>query len=331
MKTSRIAMNGATRTIGSESQRRAEKDPIEVRHPLCNPAQPGTREEVILVPEAPVTDDRRRGELADFLRTRRAALQPEDVGLPRGRRRRTPGLRREEVAQIAGVGATWYTWLEQGRSVRASRSVLEALAGALRLTPVEREHLLVLGRGDGAPPLAPAEAVSPAVRRLVEHLDSPALLLGRRWDMLAWNEANAAVFGDPADLPPEQRNVLWAHFTDPARRELIGDWEGGARRLAAEFRAACARHAGDPAFTQLQEALREASPEFHDLWRRHEVARPGDGRKVLNHPGVGRLCFEHAMFRHAEHTEQRLVLYSPLPDGTAEKLAALVAARRRAG
>src|SRR5205085_5670594 len=135
--------------------------------------------------------ERRRAELADFLKRRRASITPDDVGLPNGGRRRTPGLRREEVAQLAGVGTTWYTWLEQGRDVRASLEVLEAIARALRLTPAERTHLILLGRGEQAPPCkAPAEEVSPTLRRLVANLGpGPAYLLGRRWDYLAWNES----------------------------------------------------------------------------------------------------------------------------------------------
>src|SRR5919201_3772884 len=155
--------------------------------------------------------ERRREELADFLRRKRAGIKPEDVGLPNGGRRRTPGLRREEVALLAGVGTTWYTWLEQGRDVRASLDVLEALARALRLTPAERTHLILLGRGEEAPPCRPpSERVSPTLRRLIENLGpNPAFVLGRRWDYLAWNKAACAVFGDLGKVPRSQRNHLW--------------------------------------------------------------------------------------------------------------------------
>jgi transcriptional regulator with XRE-family HTH domain len=271
--------------------------------------------------------DRRRDELADFLRNRRASLTPDDVGLPNGGRRRTPGLRREEVAQLAGVGATWYTWLEQGRDVRASLDVLESIAKALRLTPAERSHLILLGRGEQAPPLcAPAEKVSPTVKRLIENLGpNPAYLLGRRWDILAWNRAYAAVFGDPAEVPKPFRNGVWLTFMDPARRELYSDWNKGARLMVARFRADSARHIGDPAFEQLISALEEASPEFRNWWKRHEVAGSGQGRKLMNHPVVGKLAFEHAVFRPDEAPEQRLALFSPLPDeDTPAKLARLL-------
>ena len=269
----------------------------------------------------------RRAELADFLKARRAALQPVDVGLPGCGRRRTPGLRREEVAQLAGVGTTWYTWLEQAREVRPSLSVLEAIAGALNLTSAERAHLIMLGRGEEPPPVAPErERVSPTVRRLIENLGpNPAYLLGRRWDYLAWNSAYSAVFGDLAKVAPEERNSVWLLFMDPARRELMPDWELSARRMIARFRADHARHIGDPGFESLVEGLLKASPEFRRWWPRHEVLGSSDGRKTLIHPTAGRLEFEHALFRRTEASDQMLVLYSPLPEGdTPAKLARLL-------
>jgi transcriptional regulator with XRE-family HTH domain len=271
--------------------------------------------------------DRRRGELADFLRKRRASLKPEDVGLPNGGRRRTPGLRREEVALLAGVGATWYTWLEQGRDIRASLDVLEALSRALRLTPAERTHLMLLGRGE-EPPLSrqPAERASATLRRLIDNLGpNPAFILGRRWDYLAWNRAAAALFGDLGSVPRAVRNHIWLTFMDPARRELLTDWERSYPRLVAKFRADSARHLGDPDFEELIQALRQSSPEFCKAWKRHEVARDGGGRKELRHPEVGTLVFEHAVFHPTELPEQRLILYSPLPDhDTPAKLARLL-------
>ena len=269
----------------------------------------------------------RRDELADFLRNRRAALQPEEVGLPGGGRRRTPGLRREEVAQLAGIGATWYTWLEQGRDVRASMDVLEALSKALRLGQAERTHLILLGRGEEAPPCkSPAEGVSPTLRRLIKNLGpNPAFILGRRWDYLAWNHAAIALLGDFASIPRGERNHAWLTFTDPARREMFTDWERSSRVLVAKFRADSARHLGDPEFESLISALRRSSPEFSRAWDRHEVAHTGEGRKDLRHPTAGTISFTHAVFHPAERLEQRLILYSPLPDNeTPAKLAALL-------
>lgn len=282
------------------------------------------------VRETPASGARRRAELADFLRQRRAALQPEDVGLPGGGRRRTPGLRREEVAQLAGVGTTWYTWLEQGREVRASLDVLEAIARALRMDSAERTHLILLGRGEQPPPCkSPAERVSPTLRRLVENLGpNPAYILGRRWDYLAWNDAAVALLGDLGAIPRAQRNHAWLTFTDPARREMFTDWERSSRILAAKFRADSARHLGDPEFEALIKALGESSPEFCRAWKRHEVTSSGEGRKDLIHPVAGMLSFSHAVFHPHESAEQRLILYSPLPENdTAQKLAGLMAGR----
>jgi transcriptional regulator with XRE-family HTH domain len=274
--------------------------------------------------------ERRRAELADFLRNRRASLKPEDVGLPGGGRRRTPGLRREEVAQLANVGATWYTWLEQGRDVRASLEVLEALARALRMSQAERTHLVLLGRGEEAPPCkSPAERASATLRRLIENLGpNPAYILGRRWDYLAWNDAATALLGDLGAVPRASRNHAWLTFTDPARREMFTDWERSTRVLVAKFRADSARHLGDPAFESLIAALRKTSPEFSRAWERHEVSRSGESRKDLRHPTAGLLSFSHAVFHPTEASEQRLVLYSPLPEhDTPAKLAGLIAQR----
>jgi transcriptional regulator with XRE-family HTH domain len=265
--------------------------------------------------------------LASFLKARRAALQPADVGLPGGGRRRTPGLRREEVAILAGVGTTWYTWLEQGRDVRASLDVFEAISRALKLTPAERAHLITLGRGEEVPPPPPQpESVSPTVRRLIQNLgSSPAYVLGRRWDLLAWNDAYAAVFGDPSQFPPGQRNQIWLMFMEPGVRTLRPDWSVGARRLLARFRADYAQHVGDPSFDKLVASLNEGSPEFRKWWPHHEVLVSGEGRRTIHHPTAGKLLFEHAGFHHIENPEQRLLLYTPLPDeDTPAKLAKLL-------
>jgi transcriptional regulator with XRE-family HTH domain len=276
---------------------------------------------------AAANGERRRAELADFLRRRRASIGPLDVGLPNGDRRRTPGLRREEVAQLAGVGATWYTWLEQGRDVRASLEVLESISRALRLTPAERTHLLLLGRGEDLPPSkSPAERVPATLKRMIENLGpNPAYVLGRRWDYLAWNRATCALLGDLGSVPRASRNHVWLHFTDPARRELFPDWKRASPLLVAKFRADSAEHLGDPAFEQLIQALRRSSPEFCREWKRHEVSRASVGRRELDHPVAGRLVFEHAVFRADDAPDQRVILYVPLREhDTPSKLARLM-------
>jgi MmyB-like transcription regulator ligand binding domain len=187
---------------------------------------------------------------------------------------------------------------------------------------------MLLGRGEEvAPARAPKETVNPTIKRLVESLgDGPTCLTGRRFDFLAWNRAHAAVFGDPAEMPDGRRNLLWRLFTDPARRDLHPDWEEGARRIVARFRSEAARHVGDPDFDDLISALQERSPEFRKWWDLHEVATSGVGRKILRHPTAGKLVFEHAVFRPQESPEQRLVVYSPVPQAnTPEKLAKLLA------
>jgi len=309
---------------------------------------PGTREEVILVVDTPpievptVTDapqetspqtpqqttaGRRRDELADFLTKRRAALTPEQVGLPNGTRRRTPGLRREEVALLAGVGTTWYTWLEQGRDVRASLDVLEAIAAALRMTPAERAHLIALGRAEEPPPCpGRAEFASSAITNLIGSLgNNPGYLLGRRWDYLAWNRPASLLLGGLDQLELNVRNHLWQHFMDPRRRELFTDWEASARLMTAKFRADFAHNIGDPTWDELKTSLRKSSKDFCDAWKRHEVADTGEGRKVLNHPLVGRLVFDHVVLRPQANPEQRLIMFAPLPeDDTPAKLTELL-------
>jgi len=231
------------------------------------------------------------------------------------------------------VGTTWYTWLEQGRDVRASFDVLEAISRALRLTPAERTHLMLLGRGEEPPPRrSPAERVAPALRRVIDNLGPvPAYVLGRRWDYLAWNRAATAVLGDLGSIPRAERNHVWLTFMDPARREMFADWESSSRLIAAKFRADSARHLGDPAFDELVRALRQSSPEFSKAWKRHEVAGAGVGRKELRHLVAGKLVFEHAIFNPQEAPDQRLVLFSPLPEhDTPAKLARLIDASPQA-
>jgi transcriptional regulator with XRE-family HTH domain len=254
----------------------------------------------------------RRKELADFLRSRRARLGPEDVGLPNGLRRRTPGLRREEVAQLAGVGVTWYTWLEQGREISVSRQVLEAICRALRLDAAERVHLNTLAGIDVQPVPAQLDTVPPAVQAMLDELDPcPAYVVNARYDVVAWNRAEAALVCDFGRLPSADRNILWLMFTDPAWRRLLIDWEHDAAWVAAQFRAAMARHVGESHWTGLVERLREASDDFREMWQRHEVAAPVSKTKRYVHPLEGLVTLNAVSLRLSEAPDCRVVACIP--------------------
>ncbi len=255
-------------------------------------------------------ESERRRTLANFLRERRERLTPADVGLPPGLRRRTPGLRREEVAQLANVGASWYAWLEQGRDIHPSAQVLESLAQALKLTPNERRHLFVLA-GQSPPPHVSQESVSPALRQMLDELDpAPACVIGRRYDYLAWNKAAEAIYDIAATSSPYGRNMVWRLFTNPAQRERP-HWEQLARATLAEFRAAYARYPGDRYFEELIEALKEISPEFRRWWPHHDVRSTLDGHKTMEHPTLGRLEFEHINLQVLSEPDIRIAVYMP--------------------
>jgi transcriptional regulator with XRE-family HTH domain len=281
-----------------------------------------------IMDQRPDTSDARRRELAAFLRSRRASLTPKDVGLPEGFRRRTPGLRREELAMLAGVGTTWYTWLEQGRDVRPSAQVLAALADALRLDDAERQHLFTLNNRQSPPPSSTApECVEEPLKRMLANLTlQPAYVLGRRWDVLAWNRAAEILFGGYQTLDRDERNIMHRLFADAAHRLLLADWEAVARVSLAMFRADSARFAGDPDFERLIALLHAQSSEFRTWWPRHEVISPLSGIKRINHPLKGRMSFEHTGLTLSNQPDMKLVVYTPLDaDDTNRKLAELLA------
>jgi len=241
------------------------------------------------------------------------------VGLPDTGRRRTPGLRREEVAVLAGVGVSWYTWLEQGRDITVSPQVLDAVARALRLNRHERAHLYLLAGCN--PPLPEADRGEPLRAELQRLLDAwsprPAYVLDRHWGIAALNETAREVFA----LTDEDRNCLVAFFTSPAYRASFAHWEAAAPGIVAQFRADAARHPGDPEFARIAAELREASAEFAELWRRHEVAHSTQGVKAIEHPREGLLVLEYTGLPLPDHPGHRLVLHNPRPGtGTAEKL-----------
>jgi transcriptional regulator with XRE-family HTH domain len=235
----------------------------------------------------------RRREAGDFLRSRRGRLAPSDVGLPQGVRRRTPGLRREEVAMLAGVGTTWYTWLEQGREIRPSNEILSALAEVLRLDPAERHHLFSLyDRPTRERRLPGEEHVGEPLQHMVDGLaGQPAFVLGWRWDILTWNRAAEMVIGPYAALHGGKPNALDRLFSDPAHRRLYVDWENVARGALATFRADCAPYIGDPDFESMVARLTRLSPEFAAWWPQRDVAHRLAGKKRLAHPAVGRMHF----------------------------------------
>jgi transcriptional regulator with XRE-family HTH domain len=257
--------------------------------------------------------------LGELLRSRRERLAPADVGLPPGNRRRTAGLRREEVAQLASLSVTYYTFLEQGRQARPSEQVLDALAAALRMTPAERRYLLSLAHGrdaaaaGGAAGAAAApEQVSPGVADLVRRLEpSPTLVKGRCWDVLAANPAARELFGDWSGTPGMRNLVRWM-FTSDAAREIYLEWEPEARAMLGRFRLTAARHPGDPRVARLVEELRRDSPQVRDWWPAHDVSPiGGEGVKKLRHPRLGPVEYSHVILQVADNPDQVLVTYSP--------------------
>ena len=251
----------------------------------------------------------RQSELGDFLRSRRQKLTPKALGLPVGRRRRTPGLRREEVAELAGIGVDWYVRLEQGRSVSPSAATIDALARALRLTRAEQRHLKDLTQNIDRRAFA-RETVPAVILRTVEQLNLPAYVTGRRWDVLAWNSAADDIFAF-SRLAEADRNSLLSVLTNPATRRLFGaSWADEARRMIAQFRATHDLWAGDPAFRDLMTRLREGCPEFAGWWEAHDVSGVAAGRKSLTHPKRGRLKLEYVSFQANDDPALKLVIYT---------------------
>ncbi len=270
--------------------------------------------------------DPARAELAEFLRTRRERVMPADVGLMQTGRRRTPGLRREEVAQAAGVGVTWYTWLEQGRQITVSAHFLDCVARALRLDPTERAHLFTLAQ-DRRPAGLPEPAVGPALRRMLETIAGPAYIATATLDVVAWNTTLAAVFGDLSPLPAADRNMLWLMFSSPAHRAAIPNWEETARAMLARFRVEFGRDRTDTRFKSLVERLEAASPEFRAWWPEHHVSFRSEGPKRFTIPGIGEMALDQNTFLLEQMPGMRLVVYSPADEASAARMAALC--RRR--
>jgi transcriptional regulator with XRE-family HTH domain len=250
--------------------------------------------------------------LGAYLKNRRTKLDPASFGVAGGRRR-TAGLRREEVAQRANISATWYTWLEQGRGGAPSADVLNRIARALTLTEVEREHLFLLGLG--RPPevrYRGSDAITPRLQRLLDALThSPAIVRTPTWDVVAWNRAAAAVLTDYGTLPPDRRNILRMIFSDSRISAAQFDWKSVARFVVASFRVDVARAGADAEVAKLVEELNQSSPGFAAMWRENDVQTHGDGVKRLRHPQVGPITLEYSAFAVDGRPDLTMIVYNP--------------------
>jgi transcriptional regulator with XRE-family HTH domain len=266
--------------------------------------------------------------LGTYLKDRRTRLDPTAFGFSVARRR-TPGLRREEVAQRANISPTWYTWLEQGRGGAASADVLDRIARALMLTEIEREHMFLLGLGRPPDVRYPsAEGVTPRLQRVLDALaPSPAMIKTATWDVVAWNQAAVAVLTDYALLPPEQRNILRMMFCEPRARAMQFDWEGVARAVVAAFRVDVARAGAGDQVKALVEELSAKSPEFEAIWRDNDVRSHGDGVKRLRHPVVGPIALEYSSFAVDGRPDLAMVVYNPATSEDAERVRSLIRMR----
>lgn len=266
------------------------------------------------------TASQHRVALGDFLKARRAGLSPADVGLPPGTRRRTAGLRREEVALLAGVGVTWYTWLEQGRSINVSAQVLDSVARTLRLNTAEREHLYQLA--EAAPKHLPKTTTVPDT--LLEMLRSlaplPASVINGRYDVLAKNQPYENLFQLWHELPCVHHNALWCCFAEDSGREQFVNYNEEVRHIVARLRAEYARHVGDPVWEEDIRRLAERSPEFAQLWARHEVAAPAERVRQFLHPQVGLLTLVNSELVASAESDLRLSVYTPRDAETRQRL-----------
>ncbi|MBE7220340.1 MAG: helix-turn-helix domain-containing protein [Caulobacteraceae bacterium] len=267
-----------------------------------------------------------RSPLGAYLRDRRNRLDPAALGFAGGRRR-TPGLRREEVAQRANISSTWYTWLEQGRGGAPSADVLNRIAAGLMLTEPEREHLFMLGLG--RPPevrYRPVDGVTPRLQRVLDAFEvSPALVKTATWDVVAWNRAAATLLTDYAALPPERRNILRLMFADARIKAAQEDWRAVARFVVGAFRADVTRAGAGGEGARLVEELSQLSPEFAALWRDNEVVVHGDGVKRIRHPQVGPLTLEFSAFAVDGRPELAMIVYNPASAADADRIRRFIA------
>jgi transcriptional regulator with XRE-family HTH domain len=272
----------------------------------------------------------RLNELADFLRTRRARLRPEDIDFPSGSRRKTPGLRREEVAERAGISVTWYAWLEQGREVNVSFKTIESLANALKLSPHERTHLFELANHYTPPgPYPIAQNVTDTVRRMLDQLGNmPAYVVDGNWNYVTWNEAAVRVFADFRKMPAGRCNLLWFTFQQDGARSLFQGWDAYAKCVLAQFRGDyILRPSGEVFLRDLVEELNDTDADFCRWWAEHEVLKRSDWRKVIEHPVAGVLELDALSLEVPDAPGMRIMVYTPAPStDTAQRIEALMKA-----
>jgi transcriptional regulator with XRE-family HTH domain len=275
----------------------------------------------------------RRAELAAFLRAQRARLRPIDVGMPEdchANRRRTPGLRREEVAQISDISVTWYTWLEQGRKISASEQVIEALARALLLNPDQRRHLRGLAGLSTAVGETHTDDALPRLQRLVNAAaPNIASIYDMHFDYVAWNTPYQRLRNDPALLPADRRNLLWMMFSDAENRARMVRWEPAARAVLSQFRSAAGQRPDDPRFAAIVAQLTEASPEFRRWWAEYPVRDFRPATIGVDHPEIGRLNLEMFQFRPVEHPDMLMVLQVPRTADDLQRVTSLLGAQDR--
>ncbi|WP_188888821.1 helix-turn-helix transcriptional regulator [Paenibacillus radicis (ex Gao et al. 2016)] len=251
-------------------------------------------------------------ELGDFLKTRRAKISPKLAGLPAGPRRRTPGLRREEVASLAGIGVTWYTWLEQGRPIQVSTQILESLSRVFLLNREEIVHMYSLAQ-HVPPSYSPNfTEVNPMHQHVLDNMaESPSLIVDNRWYIIAWNRAAELVFYDFKQLECSDRNMMRIMFTDPGFARLFPDWESSAQAMIGKFRAACSPYIEDSWFTEFVQELRASSKEFDQWWPMHQINKDRDTFRLLQHPVLGQLSFELTSFLVAEDNNMKMYINTP--------------------
>lgn len=268
--------------------------------------------------------DLHRTQLSEFLKNCRGRLSPAEVGLPETLRRRTPGLRREDVAALAGVSLTWYTWLEQGREVRASERVLENISTTLRLTNDERDYLFSLVQSRPAPLASSSAAEAPeSIVRMINNLNVPALIMTMRWDVIAWNPMTRVTFRDYGALTPNGRNLLRILLTDPIYQADAAQYDAMARRVLSKLRVDYSQAADDPVFDALIEEMISTCPIFAQLWGSTEISARSEGKHVFEHPHAGPIAFEHTSYGLEGMPKLKLLIYVPQNEESAAKLCRL--------